>query len=63
RLVLRLLAKDPAERFADADAVTEALEATGLEARWTRDAQEAWWSRRAPLPGSVRGSVRQALAG
>lgn len=47
-VVLRLLAKEPEERFASADALLEALDAVELDAEWTQEKARAWWSLHDP---------------
>jgi serine/threonine-protein kinase len=47
-LVMRLLAKDPAERPADAHAVEALLLAVPLERAWTRERRREWWEAHLP---------------
>jgi hypothetical protein len=44
RLVMRCLAKAPADRPASSAALMQELEATGLAARWTPARAHAWWA-------------------
>jgi serine/threonine-protein kinase len=46
-VILRCLAKEPAERFADADALARALAACGDAGGWTEEHAAAWWSAHA----------------
>ena len=50
-IVLKLLAKDPADRFSDAEAVDRALSACGIPAPWTEADAGGWWERRTSDPG------------
>ncbi|MBS2014107.1 MAG: serine/threonine protein kinase [Deltaproteobacteria bacterium] len=66
-VVLRCLAKDPAERYANADALRDALDACECAEEWSDDEAAAWWaahraeaeearlkpSRSSRLPGPV----------
>jgi serine/threonine-protein kinase len=49
-LVLRCLAKDPAERFPDARAVEVALAACPAAGTWGEEEAALWWRRLAPAP-------------
>ena len=42
-VVMRALAKDPAERYADAASFGAALAGTSVADRWSREEAEAWW--------------------
>lgn len=42
-VVMRLLAKDPAARYASAAELAQALEALPVYKQWTRDDARAWW--------------------
>jgi len=48
RVVLQCLAKDPADRYPDAMALSCALEAIPLRERWNTARAEAWWSVHSP---------------
>ena len=54
RLILDCLAKDPNERPATAADVRARLRAIPLDAAWTPERAEQWWSLHAPGRGSVR---------
>jgi len=43
RVLLRCLAKDPAERFPDAEALEQALSACACAGDWDRDRAARWW--------------------
>jgi serine/threonine-protein kinase len=45
RIVLRCLAKDPAERFPNAESLDEALAACELASGWTRSHAALWWEQ------------------
>jgi len=45
-VVLRCLAKDPAERFAGAEDLDRALAACSDSGRWDEEQARAWWSSR-----------------
>ena len=62
-VVMRLLEKDPAARYADADAVADALRATGLEESWTRQHRRRWWAERAGATRAEPPTVDAALVG
>jgi serine/threonine-protein kinase len=47
-LVLRCLAKDPAERPSTIGALSAGLHALGIEARWTEDRAREWWQAHPP---------------
>lgn len=53
-VVHRCLAKDPAERFADADSLDRALAACRNAGAWTPADAEAWWSDRKTALEPVR---------
>jgi serine/threonine-protein kinase len=56
RVVLRCLAKDPAERFADAGSLERALGACACAADWDQDRAAQWWqsaNRFAPTRATV----------
>ena len=44
RVVLRCLAKKPAERYPDVKALGAALAACAAAADWGADQSEAWWA-------------------
>jgi eukaryotic-like serine/threonine-protein kinase len=46
-ILLKCLAKDPAERFASSAALGRALAACSVAGEWTRDDAAGWWSARA----------------
>ncbi len=48
RLVLDCLAKQPADRPADAGQLVERLDTLGLADAWSRDRRERWWQLHAP---------------
>ena len=50
RIVLRLLAKDPADRFQDAESLDEALASCESARKWTPKQAAEWWRSRAPMP-------------
>jgi serine/threonine-protein kinase len=43
RIVMRCLEKNPADRFADVNALSAALAQTELHGKWTRDHAHRWW--------------------
>ena len=43
-VVLRCLAKEPAQRFADADSLERAWAACACAESWTRDESARWWN-------------------
>jgi DNA-binding NtrC family response regulator len=47
-LVLQCLSKDPAQRPATADILSERLEALPLASRWTQERARAWWAQHEP---------------
>lgn len=51
RIVVRLLAKDPGERFASAKDLLDTVQSTGLQANWTEERAVEWWNQN-------RGSVQ-----
>jgi serine/threonine-protein kinase len=48
RVVLRCLAKSPADRYPDADALERDLAACAAAAEWDFARAAAWWSSRDP---------------
>ncbi len=52
-IVLRCLAKQPGERFADAGALAVALRAMAVAERWTEDRAAEWWRTHAPAAASA----------
>ncbi|MFO0745951.1 MAG: serine/threonine-protein kinase [Myxococcota bacterium] len=54
-IVLRCLAKKPADRFADAEALAAALRAVPLADAWTRERAQAWWGTLGKKPVVVPG--------
>ena len=60
RIVLRLLAKDPADRFQDAEALDEALASCESAREWTPKQAAQWWRSRDAVPpgeGSLEPTV------
>jgi len=53
-LVMSCLAKDPAERPADANALRQRLAELGLAGRWTRAQADRWWDTHRPRAGGQR---------
>jgi eukaryotic-like serine/threonine-protein kinase len=56
RVVLRCLAKDPADRFADAGKLERALGQCASAADWDQERAAQWWldtGRRRPAPAVV----------
>jgi serine/threonine-protein kinase len=49
-IIMKLLAKAPADRPATAATLSAMLADTGLEAAWTAEARERWWARHLPAP-------------
>jgi serine/threonine-protein kinase len=56
-VVMKCLAKDPAERFATADVMRRAIDATGIAEDWTADRAAEWWRGRPDRPRSLRPSA------
>ena len=56
-IVLKCLAKDPSDRFATADAMHSALDATGLAEDWTSERAAEWWRDRPEHACSLRPPV------
>ena len=54
RVVLRCLAKDPAERFPDAEALERALGECACAGDWDRERAARWWRDADPCPGDIR---------
>jgi eukaryotic-like serine/threonine-protein kinase len=54
RVVLRCLAKDPADRFPDAESLERALSECGCAAEWGLLEASRWWSSAGPPGGVVR---------
>ena len=59
-VILRCLAKDPADRFADAGALDAALARCGCAAEWDRARARRWWRERA---GSDQNSRSMTIPG
>ncbi len=59
-IVARCLAKRPEDRFADAQALGEALAAVPLASKWTADKARAWWEGHQP-PGADAAKADVAL--
>jgi serine/threonine-protein kinase len=57
-VVLRCLAKNPADRFADVESLEQALAACGCAGSWTRETAARWWQEQA---ADEAGSPKQAL--
>ncbi len=51
RVVLKCLAKDPAERFADMPRLADALSRCEVAEGWSRDRAARWWNGREPQQG------------
>jgi len=49
-IVIRCLAKDPADRFADVTALKQALMACESAGRWTEEQSASWWQGTADVP-------------
>ena len=58
-VVMRCLAKQPSERFADARAVEQALAACACVGEWTADDAARWWKAH-PLPPAPADETRTA---
>jgi serine/threonine-protein kinase len=62
-IVMRCLAKAPADRPASSAVLLQELEATGLAGLWTPARAQAWWAaHREPEPAAPAGEAREALA-
>ena len=55
RVVLRCLAKDPAERFPDAESLEGALAACSCAGEWGQDRAARWWYDASPSAGATLG--------
>ncbi len=53
RVVLRCLAKEPAERFPDARSLERALGACSCAGSWDRERADQWWQDADPLAGTL----------
>jgi serine/threonine-protein kinase len=65
-IVLRCLAKDPAERFQDASSLSDALASCDSAGRWSRKDAAEWWSQngqRSPRPERIETVVEPAIIG
>jgi serine/threonine-protein kinase len=65
-IVLRCLAKDPAERFQDASSLSDALASCDSAGRWSRKDAAEWWiqnGQRSPRPERIETVVEPAIIG
>jgi serine/threonine-protein kinase len=62
-LVLRCLAKDPADRPGSASELAEYLEAIPFDAPWDNRRAQAWWETNIPaaIPGSQREEIDETV--
>jgi serine/threonine protein kinase len=62
-VLLKCLAKEPAERFASAAALGRALAACSVAGEWTRDDAAGWWSAHSDslVPGFATDSHTESL--
>jgi hypothetical protein len=63
-ILLKCLAKDPAERFASSAAMGRVLAACSVAGQWTRDDAADWWEahRESLMPGSATAAAPDAFA-
>jgi serine/threonine-protein kinase len=61
-VVLRCLAKDPAQRFPDARSLDEALARCACAGRWTDAEAAAWWQSRGPAPAPGTSAAASATS-
>lgn len=59
RVVLRCLAKDPADRFPDARSMERALAACRDAGQWTQERAAAWWRTLAKAPASAPSTLEE----
>jgi serine/threonine-protein kinase len=62
-ILLKCLAKEPAERFASSAALGRALAACSVAGQWTRDDAARWWEahRESLVPGSATATDTEAF--